>query len=87
MNSVFHPLHPRPGSAGKPMPGMDVRVVNDEGVEVEVGELGNIVLKPVSNSVSFIFKISLVHIFFCTSPLVPQRYPVYGRTRNDIKSK
>ena len=34
----------KPGSAGKPMPGFDVRVVNDEGVEVKKGEMGNIVL-------------------------------------------
>ncbi|KAK2799467.1 hypothetical protein FQN49_008948 [Arthroderma sp. PD_2] len=34
----------RPGSAGKPMPGFDVRVVNDEGDEVENGTMGNIVL-------------------------------------------
>ena len=52
MNSAFHPLHPRPGSAGKPMPGMDVHVVNDNGEEVETGELGNIVLKPVSACLS-----------------------------------
>ena len=71
MNSVFHPLHPRPGSAGKPMPGMDVRVVNDEGIEVEVGELGNIVLKPVSNSMSFLLEVSLVHFFFLHQPLGP----------------
>jgi propionyl-CoA synthetase len=34
----------RPGSAGKPMPGSDVRVVNDAGDEVARGEMGNIVL-------------------------------------------
>lgn len=34
----------KPGSAGKPMPGFDVRVVNDEGQEVEKGKMGNIVL-------------------------------------------
>lgn len=34
----------KPGSAGKPMPGFDVRVVNDDGVEVKKGEMGNIVL-------------------------------------------
>lgn len=34
----------KPGSAGKPMPGFDVRVVNDEGQEVKKGEMGNIVL-------------------------------------------
>lgn len=34
----------KPGSAGKPMPGFDVRVVNDEGVECRRGAMGNIVL-------------------------------------------
>ena len=34
----------KPGSAGKPMPGFDVRVVNDEGKEVGRGQMGNIVL-------------------------------------------
>ena len=44
MNSVFHPLQPRLGFAGKPSPCTDDHVVNDEGIEVRVGELGNIVL-------------------------------------------
>lgn len=40
-----HPaLQIKPGSAGKPMPGFDVRVVNDEGQEIANGEMGNIVL-------------------------------------------
>jgi propionyl-CoA synthetase len=34
----------KPGSAGKPMPGFDVRIVNDEGKEVQQGDMGNIVL-------------------------------------------
>ena len=34
----------KPGSAGKPMPGFDVRVVDNEGVECEKGKMGNIVL-------------------------------------------
>ncbi|EXJ80254.1 propionyl-CoA synthetase [Capronia coronata CBS 617.96] len=34
----------KPGSAGKPMPGFDVRIVDDEGHEVEQGKMGNIVL-------------------------------------------
>lgn len=38
------PLDMRPGSAGKPMPGFDVRIVDDEGEEVKKGEMGNIVL-------------------------------------------
>ncbi|KAI0389640.1 AMP-binding enzyme [Xylariaceae sp. FL0594] len=34
----------KPGSAGKAMPGFDVRCVDDEGVEVKPGKMGNIVL-------------------------------------------
>lgn len=39
------PLAVKPGSAGKPMPGFDVRVVDDEGNELGKGRMGNIVLK------------------------------------------
>lgn len=40
-----HPsLRMKPGSAGKPMPGFNVRIVDDEGVEKEQGSMGNIVL-------------------------------------------
>ncbi|TQV90328.1 acyl-CoA synthetase [Cordyceps javanica] len=44
--AVTPPLLPaiRPGSAGKPMPGFDIRVVDDEGNEVARGGMGNIVL-------------------------------------------
>ncbi|KMU80013.1 acetyl-coenzyme A synthetase [Coccidioides immitis RMSCC 3703] len=38
------PFPVKPGSAGKPMPGFDVRVVDDEGNEVSRGTMGNIVL-------------------------------------------
>ncbi|TKA30324.1 hypothetical protein B0A50_02551 [Salinomyces thailandicus] len=38
------PLPIKPGSAGKPMPGFDVRIVDDDGKEVSGGEMGNIVL-------------------------------------------
>ena len=38
------PLATKPGSAGKPMPGFDVRIVNDSGIEVPKGQMGNIVL-------------------------------------------
>lgn len=34
----------KPGSAGKAMPGFDVRIVNDEGKELGEGKMGNIVL-------------------------------------------
>ncbi|KAG6358698.1 hypothetical protein INS49_012216 [Diaporthe citri] len=39
------PLSIKPGSAGKPMPGFDIRVVDDEGNELGKGKMGNIVLK------------------------------------------
>ncbi|TVY32360.1 Acyl-CoA synthetase short-chain family member 3, mitochondrial [Lachnellula subtilissima] len=38
------PLAIKPGSAGKAMPGFDVRVVDDTGEEVRRGNMGNIVL-------------------------------------------
>ncbi|KAG9244219.1 hypothetical protein BJ878DRAFT_80220 [Calycina marina] len=38
------PLGIKPGSAGKAMPGFDVRIVDDSGKEVEYGTMGNIVL-------------------------------------------
>lgn len=38
------PLKIKPGSAGKPMPGFDVRIVDDEGNEVKQGDMGNIVM-------------------------------------------
>ncbi|KAL8969958.1 MAG: hypothetical protein Q9183_001747 [Haloplaca sp. 2 TL-2023] len=41
---VHQALPIKPGSAGKPMPGFDVRIVNDEGHEVSQGSMGNIVL-------------------------------------------
>lgn len=34
----------KPGSAGKPMPGNDVRIVDDDGKELPQGSMGNIVL-------------------------------------------
>ena len=40
------PLAIRPGSAGLPMPGFDVRIVDDEGNEVPRGSMGNIVMAP-----------------------------------------
>ena len=44
INNTFAPLPARPGSAGLPLPGMDVRVVDDEGKDVKQGEMGNLVL-------------------------------------------
>lgn len=40
------PLPLRPGSAGLPMPGFDVRIVDDTGTEVPPGTMGNIVMAP-----------------------------------------
>lgn len=34
----------KPGSAGKPMPGFDLHVVDDRGSEVEAGSMRNIVV-------------------------------------------
>ncbi|KAK4702650.1 propionyl-CoA synthetase, partial [Phenoliferia sp. Uapishka_3] len=44
LSSAFPPLAPRPGSAGLPVAGMDLRIVDDEGKEIGQGEMGNIVL-------------------------------------------
>ena len=38
------PLPIKAGSAGKPMPGFDVKIVDDDGKEVPKGNMGNIVL-------------------------------------------
>ncbi|KAL9010206.1 MAG: hypothetical protein Q9173_004843, partial [Seirophora scorigena] len=43
-DEVHEPLPIKPGSAGKPMPGFDVRIVDDQGNEVGRGSMGNIVL-------------------------------------------
>ncbi|EEP76034.1 acyl-CoA synthetase [Uncinocarpus reesii 1704] len=41
---AHRPFPVKPGSAGKAMPGFDVRVVDDDGKEVPKGTMGNIVL-------------------------------------------
>lgn len=66
----FPPLAPRPGSAGLPLPGMDVRIVDDEGVEVKTGEMGNIVLGQVRSSalLSLPSHRSNIHCSFNLSP-------------------
>lgn len=46
ISSAFAPLGARPGSAGLPMPGMDVRIVDDNGRELPKGKMGNLVLAP-----------------------------------------
>ncbi|KAI0601255.1 AMP-binding enzyme [Biscogniauxia sp. FL1348] len=40
----YKPLPVKPGSAGKPMPGFDVRIVDDNGNEVSRNRMGNIVM-------------------------------------------
>lgn len=35
----------RPGSMGRPLPGWDVTVVDDEGAAIEAGEVGNVVVR------------------------------------------
>lgn len=43
-SSSGHPMI-KPGSAGKPMPGWDIRIVDDKGVKIKKpGQMGNIVL-------------------------------------------
>jgi propionyl-CoA synthetase len=39
------PMETRPGSAGVPMPGYELRVLDDDGGEVPAGETGHLVLK------------------------------------------
>jgi acetyl-CoA synthetase len=36
----------KPGSMGKPLPGVHAAVVNDEGIEVQTGQLGRLAIKP-----------------------------------------
>ncbi|HWC12961.1 MAG TPA: long-chain fatty acid--CoA ligase [Actinomycetota bacterium] len=36
---------PKPGSVGKPLPGIDLRVVDESGTDVEIGDPGEIVVK------------------------------------------
>ena len=43
----------KPGAAGYPLPGMDVRVVDDEGKEIKRGRQGNIVLKTPLSATGF----------------------------------
>ena len=52
---VHQALPIKPGSAGKPMPGFDVRIVNHEGYEVSRGSMGNIVLGKIPSLSSGLF--------------------------------
>jgi acetyl-CoA synthetase len=42
---VFPCMEPRPGAMGRPSPGFDVRVIDDAGVEVPVGQEGDIAVR------------------------------------------
>jgi propionyl-CoA synthetase len=42
---VGKPAGPKPGAAGFALPGMDVRIVDDEGRQLEKGRQGNVVLR------------------------------------------
>lgn len=42
---TFHWMEPRPGSMGKPSPGYDIDIVNENGESCEVGEKGQIVVR------------------------------------------
>lgn len=44
MTGLIGDAKSRPGSAGKPLPGWDIRVVNDSGEQLPAGEQGNVVL-------------------------------------------
>ncbi len=43
--AVYPGIEPRPGSMGKPSPGYDIDLMNDEGKSCEVGEKGEIVVR------------------------------------------
>lgn len=38
-------MDPKPGSMGKPSPGYDIDLIDDEGIKCEVGEVGQIVIR------------------------------------------
>jgi acetyl-CoA synthetase len=42
---MFPPLEPRPGSMGKPSPGFDVSVIDEEGQELRAGKEGDIAIR------------------------------------------
>jgi propionyl-CoA synthetase len=41
----MEPPHIKPGSCGRAVPGYDVRVLDDQGLEVSTGQTGNVVIK------------------------------------------
>lgn len=44
----------RPGSSGKPFPGYDVKLLDDEGAEVDQGEIGNLMVRGESVALSYL---------------------------------
>ena len=44
----------RPGSSGKPSPGYDIRLVDDEGADVPEGEIGNLMVRGESVALSYL---------------------------------
>jgi acetyl-CoA synthetase/medium-chain acyl-CoA synthetase len=54
--ATFPPLEVRPGSMGKPTPGFDVRVIDDEGNEVPRGKEGDIAVRVKPNRPVGLFK-------------------------------
>ena len=54
----------RPGSSGKPVPGYDTRIVDDEGVEVGTGEVGNLMIRGESIALSYWHQYERSHASF-----------------------
>lgn len=44
----------KPGTSGKPVPGFEVRIIDDDGIEVEQGEIGNLILKGETIALSYL---------------------------------
>ena len=44
----------RPGSSGKPIGGYDVRLVDDDGIDVPTGEVGNLMVRGESTALSYL---------------------------------
>ncbi len=44
----------RPGSSGKPVPGYEVKIVDEHGVEVPPGEVGNLLVKSETTAMSYL---------------------------------
>ena len=49
-----HPDDIRPGSSGKPVPGFEVRIVDEDNEDVAQGEVGNLILKGESIALSYL---------------------------------